>query len=72
MKPKLLILASGTATGGGSGFTNLLKSARDGTLNADIVGVVSNHENGGVRLKAHQDGVRFFHFPGPWTAEGYQ
>jgi phosphoribosylglycinamide formyltransferase-1 len=72
MKPKLIIFASGTATGGGSGFLNLLKSARGGTLNADIVGVVSNHENGGVRRGAHVNGVRFFHFPSPWTAEAYQ
>ncbi len=72
MKPKLLILASGTATGGGSGFTNLLKSAKKGTLNADIIGVVSNHQNGGVRLQAHTNDVSFFHFPGPWTAEEYQ
>jgi phosphoribosylglycinamide formyltransferase 1 len=41
-------------------------------LNADIVAVVSNHENGGVRKKAESLGIPFFHFPKPWTAEKYQ
>lgn len=68
MKPRLLILASGTPDGGGSGFENLVRNVTA----ADIVGVVSNNENGGVREKADRLGVPFIYFPGPYTAENYQ
>ncbi|MBP9816847.1 MAG: hypothetical protein KBD05_02360 [Candidatus Pacebacteria bacterium] len=68
MKPRLLILASGTPDGGGSGFENLVKNVTA----ADIVGVVSNNENGGVRERADRLGVPFIYFPGPYTAENYQ
>lgn len=68
MKPRLLILASGTPNGGGSGFENLVQNVTA----ADIVGVVSNNENGGVRERAERLGVPFIYFPGPYTAENYQ
>ena len=70
-KPKLIIFASGTKTGGGSGFENLVKASGNGILNADIT-VVSNHESGGVREKADRLGIPFVHFAGPWTTEEYQ
>jgi len=70
-KPKLLVFASGTKTGGGSGFGNLVNHARSGVLSADIVGVVSNHEHGGVRERAEKLGVPFIHFGAPWDREGY-
>lgn len=69
---KLLIFAGGTSTGGGSGFENLMKAVRENKLHAEIVGVVSYHEHGGVREKADRLGVPFIFFPGPWTAEEYQ
>jgi len=69
---KLLIFASGSLTGGGSGFKNLIEAMHEGILHAEIVGVVSNHEHGGVREKADSLGVPFIYFPGPWTAEEYQ
>ncbi len=69
---KLLIFSSGTKEGGGSGFENLVNASRNGILNAEIVGVVSNHENGGVRQRADRLGVKFIHFPSPCTADGYQ
>jgi len=68
MKPRLLILASGTPDGGGSGFENLVQNVTA----ADVVGVVSNNENGGVRERADRLGVSFTYFPGPYTAENYQ
>lgn len=71
-KPRLIIFASGSKKGGGSGFENLVKSVSDKVLDADIVAVVSNYENGGVREKATRLGVRFIHFSGPYTAENYQ
>ncbi|MFA6341185.1 MAG: formyltransferase family protein [Candidatus Paceibacterota bacterium] len=69
---KLLIFASGDKVGGGSGFQKLVESVRDGSLNADIVGVVSNNAEGGVWKRAQELGIPFFHFPGPYTAENYQ
>lgn len=68
MKPRLLVFASGTKDGGGSGFENLVKRVEA----ADIVGVVSNYEHGGVRERADRLGVPFIYFPGPYTAEEYR
>lgn len=61
MRPRLLIFASGTKTGGGSGFQKLVEASRDGRLEANIVGVISNHEFGGVRERAKKLGVQFSH-----------
>lgn len=72
MKPKLLVFASGTKTGGGSGFENLVLASRDGRLGADIVAVVSNHENGGVRERADRLEIFYQHFSAPFTADKYQ
>ena len=71
-KPKLIIFASGSREGGGSGFENLVKSVTSGILDAYIVGVVSNYGDGGACEKAARLGVKFIHFPGPYTAENYQ
>ena len=71
MKPKILIFASGTKTGGGSGFANLVQASRTDLLNAEVVGVVSNHEHGGVGQHAQSLGVPFF-FMNDFSAESYQ
>jgi phosphoribosylglycinamide formyltransferase-1 len=71
-KPGVLIFASGSSEGGGSGFENLVGASRTGLLNSEIVGVVSNHENGGVRERADRLGIPFFFFSKPWTSERYQ
>ena len=68
-KPKLIVFASGTKDGGGSGFENLATSK---DLDAEIVAVVSNHEHGGVRERAERLGIPFIYFPGPYDAEQYQ
>lgn len=72
--PELLIFASGgkDPKSGGSGFEQLVLASRSGILRAKIVGVVSNHEHGGVRERADRLGVRFIHFPKPWTGERYE
>lgn len=67
--PRLVIFASGTKDGGGSGFENLIKSPE---LDAEIVAVVSNHEKGGVRARADKLHIPFIYFPGPFVAEEYQ
>lgn len=71
-RPKLLVFASGSAEGGGSGFENLINKANDGVLDADIVAVVSNYEHGGVRQRADKLRVPFVHFPKPWGANEYR
>lgn len=62
---KLLIFASGSKDGGGSGFQELVESSETGILEAEVVGVVSNHENGGVRQKAEMLNVPFEYFEKP-------
>lgn len=71
-QPKLLIFASGTKTGGGSGFQELVESTQTGILDAEIVGVVSNHLNGGVKEKAEKLDIPFIHFPKQATSLTYQ
>ena len=71
-RPKILVFASGSPTGGGSGFEKLVLASRDGSLAADIVGVVSNNYHGGVCSRATKLGIPFIHLPKPWTADAYQ
>lgn len=68
-RPRLIVFASGTKDGGGSGFENLVRSP---DLDADIVAVVSNHDHGGVRTRAEKLSVPFEHFAGPFDAQGYR
>lgn len=69
MRPKIVVFASGTPQGGGSGFENLVLSD---ALDADIVGVVSNHEHGGVRARAEKHRVPFIYMLEPYDAETYK
>ncbi len=71
---KIFVFASGDKTGGGSGFQEMVERSRTEPkiLDAEIVGVASNHENGGVRQKALDLNIPFAFFPGPFTAENYQ
>ncbi len=71
-QPKILVFASGGPFGGGSGFENLVHKAKEGILDATIVGVVSNHEHGGVQQRAAQLGVPFIYFRKPWSEIGYR
>ena len=59
MRPKLIVFASGTKDGGGSGFKNLVSATKKGELDAEIVAVVSNHKHGGVRQRADRLGIPF-------------
>ena len=72
MRKHTLVFASGSAEGGGSGFEKLVENSRFGTAKIEIIGVVSNHLNGGVRKRADRLGVPFIYFSGPWTAKEYQ
>ena len=73
-KPRILVLASGTKDGGGSGFQELVEFTRTTPplLGAEIVAVVSNHAQGGVWKRAQALGITFEYWPGPFTPEGYQ
>jgi phosphoribosylglycinamide formyltransferase-1 len=71
-RPRLIVFASGTKEGGGSGFENLVRATKMGELDADIVAVVSNHTEGGVAERAKRLGVPFIYFAGPYDAEHYQ
>lgn len=69
-KQRILVFASGSKDGGGSGFQEMVEYTRTtpAILDAEIVGVVSNHEKGGVYKKAKALGIEFFYWPGPFDA----
>lgn len=70
--PKVIVFASGTKDGGGTAFENLALWSQEHRDSFDIVGVVSHHETGGIRMRADRLSVPFFYFPAPWSAERYQ
>lgn len=76
MKKRLLVFASGGEgeNEGGSGFEKLVLATMDGGPldGCEIVGVVSNHPEGGVYHRAKKLGIPCRYFSGPWTAEEYQ
>ena len=73
-KKRVLVFASGDTKGGGSGFQELVEFSRTEPpiLNAEIVGVISNHEWGGVRKRSDSLGITFKFWPGPFDLPGYQ
>jgi folate-dependent phosphoribosylglycinamide formyltransferase PurN len=72
--PNILVFASGSKTGGGSGFETLVHATRTAppVLKAHICGVVTNHAAGGVRQKAEALGVPWEYWGGPFLAGGYR
>ena len=73
IKKKVLVFASGTATGGASGAENLIERARIDELNIEIVAIVSNHPHGGAYDVAQKHGVPFYYFSsGTWSAAEYR
>ena len=73
-KIRVLVLASGTEAGGGSGFQELVEFSRTNppVLDAHIVGVISNHPHGGVRRKADALHIPFEYWAGPFDPKGYR
>jgi phosphoribosylglycinamide formyltransferase-1 len=71
---RVLVFASGDGKGGGSGFQELVEFSRTDppVLNAQIVGVISNHQSGGVHKKADALHIPFEYWPGPFDAKGYR
>jgi phosphoribosylglycinamide formyltransferase-1 len=74
LNPYVLVFASGTKTGGGSGFEVMVRASRDQPpiLDAWICGVVTNHADGGVWHKAEALGIPAAYWAGPYTARGYR
>jgi phosphoribosylglycinamide formyltransferase 1 len=72
--PNILVFASGTKTGGGSGFETMVEASRTmpPILDAWICAVVTNHFGGGVWHKAGVLGVHSEFWDGPYLAKGYQ
>jgi phosphoribosylglycinamide formyltransferase-1 len=66
MVPEVYVMASGTKTGGGSGFRKVVEASRQsiGPTHYEVVGVVSNIRGGGVERHAHELGIPFHHFEG--------
>lgn len=73
-KSRILVFASGSKDGGGSGFQELVEFSRTipPVFDAEIVGVVSSHAEGGVWQKAKKLDISFYYWPGPFTANGYE
>jgi phosphoribosylglycinamide formyltransferase-1 len=73
-KIRVLVFASGDEKGGGSGFQELAEFSRTNppVLDAQIVGVISNHPQGGVHRRADALRIPFEHWAGPFNAEGYR
>jgi phosphoribosylglycinamide formyltransferase 1 len=73
-KIRILVFASGDEKGGGSGFQELVEFSRTNppVLAAQIVGVISNHQQGGVRRRADALHIPFEHWTGPFDAKGYR
>lgn len=69
---RLIVFASGSKDGGGSGFEKLVEARNTGLLGAEIVAVVSNHEHGGVRKKADRLKIPFLFMDAPYTKEKYR
>ena len=70
----ILVFASGTKTGGGSGFETVVRAtrARPPILDACICAVITNHFEGGVWQKAKALGIPCEYWVGPYLAQGYQ
>ncbi len=73
-KIRVLVFASGDEKGGGSGFQELVEfsQTRPPVLDAQIVGVISNHEDGGVHKRADALRIPFEYWSGPFEGQGYR
>ncbi|MDI6778502.1 MAG: hypothetical protein QMD77_04955, partial [Patescibacteria group bacterium] len=75
-RQSILVFASGTKSGGGSGFQKMVEATRINppVLDARICGVITNHFGGSVWRRAKRLGVHVEHWSGqivPYSAEGY-
>lgn len=59
-KPRVVIFASGSNTGGGSGARMLVERSLSGELPMEVVGIVTHHANGGVAKLAWEHGIKLY------------
>jgi phosphoribosylglycinamide formyltransferase 1 len=73
-KAPIIVFASGTKKGGGSGFQEMVEYSRTNppVLDALIVGVVSNYRFGGVSRKAESLGIPFEFWDSPNHPDAYR
>jgi phosphoribosylglycinamide formyltransferase-1 len=73
-KIRILVFASGDEKGGGSGFQELVEFSRTNppVLDAQIVGVISNHQHGGVCKRADALHIPFEYWSGPFDGKSYR
>jgi len=73
-KPNILVFASGTKTGGGTGFEAMVRASQASPpiLDALICAVITTHWAGGVWQKAKALGIQAEYWAGPYLAKGYQ
>ena len=73
-RTRVLVFASGDEKGGGSGFQELVEFSRTDppVLDAQIIGVISNHGHGGVRKRADALHIPFEYWVGPYDGKGYR
>jgi phosphoribosylglycinamide formyltransferase 1 len=73
-EPNILVFASGTKTGGGSGFEKVVRATRSvpRVLDAKICAVVTNHRDGGVWQRAGKLHIHREYWPGPYLRKDYQ
>jgi phosphoribosylglycinamide formyltransferase 1 len=71
MIPEVYVMASGTKTGGGSGFRNLVEASRlpIRPMRYKVAGVICNIRGGGVEKHARDLGIPFHHFEGVISAD---
>jgi phosphoribosylglycinamide formyltransferase 1 len=71
---RVLVFASGDDKGGGSGFQELVEFSRTHppVLDAQIIGVISNHQHGGVHKRADALHIPFEYWPGPYDGKSYR
>lgn len=71
-KKRVLVFASGSATGGGSGFANLVRQSRKLDLPFEVISVVTSHINGGVAEHAQKLDIPFMVCLNPLTPHNYE
>lgn len=69
---KILVFNSGYQHGGRDRLKQLIQVAKQSPIPAEIIGVVSNYENGAVQKIAEKIGLMFFHLPTDAETSDYQ
>lgn len=69
---RILVFNSGYQHGGSDRLQQLIQVTKQSLIPAEIIGVISNYENGAVQKIAEKTGLMFFHLPAETEASDYQ